>query len=975
MFNRYSCGAVVLAFLGAVLGEPSGAHGQPLQRPLRVDPQPVASDNSIMYDYDIVYVRAPRTAKGRNGKDQLAMVWPDASEPFHMHASTDLMLLHPDGKEEILVAGAPGAIADPYVSFDAQWVYYTHFQDLTGRGGADVFKIHVKSRKIVRLTQQQWTRNTGVPHPGKESARDGVYNMHPCPLPGGRVAFVSNRDGFMTPRRGHRAAMQLFVMDDDGGNVEKIGYLNVGSALHPVILKDGRIVFSSLESQGLRDPSRWGIWSIHPDGTNWNPVVSAYENHSGGIFHFQAQLSDESLIVGDYYILAMGGFGTYLKFPARPPADAPGFAPASFQEKGFGMSMNRRVVTLPFKPHGMEVLTHFIQSHDSASHADPKDPKSPHVGRFTHPCGAPDNHLLTVWSGPLTMPNHSASRPLGYPSEPPMDAGIYLIKKGQPIWEPGAMLLIKNDPNYNEQWPRPLVPYERIYGIKEPQRLPSVRNDGSLSKHLPAGSPFGIVGTSSLYKRESYPNGTVAPGSVTAAGGAYAVFPTREHVTNWTLQGADNGLYANSDIHGIRIIAMEGPSAGTSSKFVNPAGERFRILGEFPVRHFGKDGKQPTDPDGNPDTSFLAKIPADMAWTFQTLDKHGMVLNMAQTWHQIRPGEIRHDCGGCHSHSQKPTDFKRTAAARLDYVPFDLTGNTPLLTSKKNDQTAKRWDVDDTTGLRYVKGIVNVEYHRDIKPILGRSCVACHSGASENPAGGLILDDHKIREGRPASYTALLRAKDRNSEPYVWPFRSRNSLLTWKLFGERIDGFPVKPPAPGDKSHHGYHVRGGVAWSGFKGSAMPPPEAVKSGKVAPLSDEDRRTIFRWIDLGCPLDLDFNPKEPTRRGNGWMLDDQRPTLTMTYPQPGANPPLTRILIGVHDYDTGVDPKSFEVKADFSINGRAPDVNLAEDFQSSGAGVWELKLSTPLAGVVNGRITVSVRDRQGNTSQIVRTFSAK
>ena len=73
---------------------------------------------------------------------------------------------------------------------------------------------------------------------------------------------------------------------------------------------------------------------------------------------------------------------------------------------------------------------------------------------------------------------------------------------------------------------------------------------------------------------------------------------------------------------------------------------------------------QPLDPDGNPDTSFLAKIPADVAWTFQTLDKHGMVLNMAQTWHQVRPGEVRNDCGGCHAHSQKPTDFKQTAAAK-----------------------------------------------------------------------------------------------------------------------------------------------------------------------------------------------------------------------------------------------------------------------------------------------------------------------
>src|SRR5262249_28953288 len=226
--------------------------------------------------------------------------------------------------------------------------------DVTGSGGADVYKVHVKTRKPVRLTQQQWTPNTGSASPGAPSGeapmkggraptRHAVYNMHPCPLPGGRVAFVSNRDGFVSPRKGHHLAMQLFVMDEDGSNVDKIGHLNVGSALHPVILKDGRIIFSSLESQGLRDRTRWGIWGIHPDGTNWGPVVSAYENHSGGIIHFQTQLSDESVVVGNYYILAIGGFGTYLKFPARPPADTPAFEAATFQQKGMRMYMGRRV--------------------------------------------------------------------------------------------------------------------------------------------------------------------------------------------------------------------------------------------------------------------------------------------------------------------------------------------------------------------------------------------------------------------------------------------------------------------------------------------------------------------------------------------------------------------------------------------------------------------------------------------------------
>ena len=47
-----------------------------------------------------------------------------------------------------------------------------------------------------------------------------------------------------------------------------------------------------------------------------------------------------------------------------------------------------------------------------------------------------------------------------------------------------------------------------------------------------------------------------------------------------------------------------GPNAGRL--FYSHAHERLRILGEIPVRKFGAQGKQPVDPDGNPDTSFLA---------------------------------------------------------------------------------------------------------------------------------------------------------------------------------------------------------------------------------------------------------------------------------------------------------------------------------------------------------------------------------
>ena len=37
---------------------------------------------------------------------------------------------------------------------------------------------------------------------------------------------------------------------------------------------------------------------------------------------------------------------------------------------------------------------------------------------------------------------------------------------------------------------------------------------------------------------------------------------------------------------------------------------------------------------------------------------------MAQTWHQVRPGEVRVDCGGCHYHSHQPIPWAGSLAAQ-----------------------------------------------------------------------------------------------------------------------------------------------------------------------------------------------------------------------------------------------------------------------------------------------------------------------
>src|SRR5262245_7960522 len=195
-------------------------------------------------------------------------------------------------------------------------------------------------------------------------------------------------------------------MDDDGSNLEQIGYLNISQALHPVILTDGRIMFSSFENQGLRSSDSWGLWSINPDGTNWQPLFSAFEFSGIGAnnsFHFQTQLSDGDIVLESYYINNNNGFGGYLKFPSQLAKDTTWFAPANYLNSRnppirMGRYYNgvRADMRYAFSPYGLISLTPFTHGGEGeAGLSELNDPKSPHVGKFTHPSGAPDNHLLT----------------------------------------------------------------------------------------------------------------------------------------------------------------------------------------------------------------------------------------------------------------------------------------------------------------------------------------------------------------------------------------------------------------------------------------------------------------------------------------------------------------------------------------------------------------------------------------------------
>src|SRR5262249_21933785 len=152
-----------------------------------------------------------------------------------------------------------------------------------------------------------------------------------------------------------------------------------------VILADGRVMFSSVENQGLRDTLHWSIWTIHPDGTAWAPLISDFGRSLAPSFHFQTQRSDGRAVVSMYYNVNQAGFGTHVQLPGTAPPGEPFFAPGDPADPrnrplrmfAGGIKEHR----IPFSPIGLDVLTPFANDDDSPSpHSVRKDTTSPRVG-------------------------------------------------------------------------------------------------------------------------------------------------------------------------------------------------------------------------------------------------------------------------------------------------------------------------------------------------------------------------------------------------------------------------------------------------------------------------------------------------------------------------------------------------------------------------------------------------------------------
>ena len=888
---------------------------------------PSANPRDVGIDYDIVVCRMP------NAGNQERNAFPDAANmSLYVGRGTQLVLIHPDGGEEVLFDPGPnGAVVDPCVSFDGRSIYFARFVDPedfnTQRGlswaPSHIWKLELATRRATQLTfgdAPAWQDTAHAIDP-----RYAAFDVAPLELPDGRILFLSSRDATFSAAPtsiAHFPAMKFWRMHADGSNLEPMENFSMGGCEHPTILMDGRIVWTHFHPSGRRSygAGNYPLMVARQDLSDFKTFAGDHMPDSA--WHFTTQLSGGDVVTTVYYHQNNYGHGSLVRFPVDPQhPSGQVFQPRSddpnpHQYEQYGQNEH-------FSRVGEHLATPWtLGSHASINYdaSSPLLPDGTRAGKCTMPAGIPGGHLLCVWSDGRV---NALDRP--QPELPHMK--VCFLRDGRAP-QRDELVILKQSPEHQYLYPRAVVPYRAIYGLEKPAYQPDTRNDGASTPALPAGGPFATTGTSSVYNRES-----AWPASYTDAWDQnivnnYAQF-TAVHVI-----GQDSYAFPDAEIFAAQVV-VDMAHADTQYLSLDPGfrshnngRQIWGVLGEVPLRKLDGGGAPLRDLQGNPDTSYEVRIPADVPFHNRVLDRNGLMLTAEQTWHSARPGERKTNCGGCHAHSTnvRALDFAGTAAARPGYSIADFALQTPLLDRDAGGQLVFH---------PRPERVRIVEYHRDVKPIFDAKCVSCHGDV--NPAGGLDLQGADAVDALAFDGSGLYGFHQ--ATRWIRQHAATQSLLAWKVYGRRLDGRSNATRADDVD---------------YTGTIMPPPD---SGLPA-LTFAEQRTIGLWIDLGCLTDL-----TPGVATVGDPFDDQmKPTLAVSGIEGGDNPyPLPELRLGVYDLHSGVAPDSLVVTV--TPAGGGASHNLARNLVIADGDVVTLALPA-LASNRRHRVDLALADRAGN-----------
>ncbi len=159
----------------------------------------------------------------------------------------------------------PGSFLSPELSYDGTTILFAYTEN------ADPETSSAQAEKDRRWTTTNCYHlfRVNVDGSGLTQLTDGPWNdFDPCFLPGGRIAFISERRGGYV-RCGTRAcrSYNLCSMEPDGSDIVALSRHDTNE-WHPSVNNDGMIVYTRWDYIDRDTQAAHHIWTCYPDGRN-----------------------------------------------------------------------------------------------------------------------------------------------------------------------------------------------------------------------------------------------------------------------------------------------------------------------------------------------------------------------------------------------------------------------------------------------------------------------------------------------------------------------------------------------------------------------------------------------------------------------------------------------------------------------------------------------------------------------------------
>lgn len=758
---------------------------EPPRSPLPKFLKKTYTTDSTNTNFAIVYIRIPRVKETMNYVNYLGVLKPNTKNwdllqtlPETSFRTTGMsgpgQLIYRDrsGNEKVLfdcMASANCLPMDPTVSFDGSKVIFSilrgKFSKVEKFG--QTFPYNVITSTEAQLAEVNIATGaikylTHIP---------GTYDTGPVYLPDGKIMFTSTRSNefgsshlFYTPIQQY--VLQLWKSDVDGNNAERVGPHDLNDTLHPYVMTDGRVLFSTWQTRhlqafgqnngtlgnpGTQDNKFW-LASVDHTGGRWMSVLGAHGHQytvNGNLYdfralHFVAETTNNWLCSTDYYRENNFGSGQILCWQ-KEDLEIEGRGPEETTQLSF-----------IFMPRNLMPIASWATSEDRFS----DQVNGVYVGKLRDPVALPGNQLLLTHMKGVCSRIQAEYSVESIQTEPyGCDGGIYKTSI-IPSNSPADLIKIVDDPDWHEFMPRVAESYSFVYGKEKPD-LPNLQRDKNNRCIL----------TSSSMETETE---NIAP---------YTFFNTKD----CAMQGCKARAIPMSKVKAIRFWKVLPNKDKTTyvSKLRTVSGNEQILLGDVPL---------------NKDGSFAAELPCDTPYIMAGVDEDGNTILRDQVVQSLRAGEVR-TCKGCHLHSKPGRPIEDSIAYSQFSSPFQLTlGKVPTM--------QKGWWIAQSQAL------TEPEYTKDILPILNRRCVSCHSGPSA-PNGlrldisgtslfnyttpamtsswfRIVADSNQYFVANKRSYFSLdpnnYSLEKPHSSVYVNSAFAIESLFLWKAANKRLDG-------------------------------------------------------------------------------------------------------------------------------------------------------------------------------------------